>query len=68
MSHPHQFESRHLGNDAAAVSQMLEVIGAASLDQLIDETIPDSIRMHGAKIRVGTPSIPLIRQRSPKAA
>ncbi|MBP7921602.1 MAG: aminomethyl-transferring glycine dehydrogenase [Saprospiraceae bacterium] len=48
MSHPHQFESRHLGNDAAAVSQMLEVIGAASLDQLIDETIPDSIRMHGA--------------------
>ncbi len=45
MSHPHQFESRHLGNEPREVNQMLKTIGVASLDQLIDETIPSGIRM-----------------------
>ncbi|MHB1278144.1 MAG: aminomethyl-transferring glycine dehydrogenase [Bacteroidia bacterium] len=40
-----KFEHRHNGPDAAETKQMLEVIGANSLDQLIDETVPASIRL-----------------------
>src|SRR5262245_42085794 len=39
-----RFESRHLGPRADDVEAMLETIGAASLDVLVDETIPASIR------------------------
>ncbi len=45
MEHPHQFEIRHLGNDQAAMDLMLDTIGVKSLAALIDQTIPDSIRM-----------------------
>ena len=45
MFHPHQFEPRHLGNSEEEVSQMLKFIGVNSLDELIDQTIPDAIRM-----------------------
>ena len=38
------FVSRHIGPDAAEIAEMLEVVGAASLDALIDETIPARIR------------------------
>lgn len=40
-----KFESRHIGPDASQVKEMLEVIGAESLDQLISETIPSAIRL-----------------------
>lgn len=40
-----RFEHRHNGPDAAETKQMLEFIGANSLDQLIDETVPASIRL-----------------------
>ncbi|TAH26612.1 MAG: glycine dehydrogenase (aminomethyl-transferring) [Cytophagales bacterium] len=40
-----QFEQRHIGSDAIQVSQMLKTIGVSSLDQLIDETVPDNIRL-----------------------
>ncbi|MEP7268304.1 MAG: aminomethyl-transferring glycine dehydrogenase, partial [Saprospiraceae bacterium] len=36
---------RHLGNSNAEVEQILEVIGAKSIDDLIDQTIPQGIRM-----------------------
>ena len=39
------FQSRHLGNDISQVSEMLTEIGVNSLEQLIDETIPLSIRL-----------------------
>ena len=39
------FSKRHLGSDANQIPEMLEVIGADSLDQLIDETVPPSIRL-----------------------
>jgi len=42
------FIHRHIGPSAADVEQMLSVIGAASLDELIDQTIPPSIRFNGA--------------------
>src|SRR6185437_4091514 len=38
------FEDRHIGPSAEDTQKMLETIGASSLDQLIDQTIPASIR------------------------
>ena len=40
-----QFESRHIGPDSNQIKQMLEKIGASSVDQLIDQTIPANIRL-----------------------
>src|SRR6266480_5419651 len=39
------FAARHIGPNAAERRAMLEVIGAPSLDALIDEAIPPSIRL-----------------------
>lgn len=39
------FAHRHNGNNAAAITEMLSAIKADSVDQLIDETIPDNIRL-----------------------
>ncbi len=38
------FAHRHNGNDVEATKEMLKTIGAESVEQLIDETIPDNIR------------------------
>ncbi len=43
-----QFQSRHLGPRQHDVQAMLKVIGAQSLDDLIDQTIPRQIRLEGA--------------------
>ncbi|MGB0347758.1 MAG: aminomethyl-transferring glycine dehydrogenase subunit GcvPA, partial [Balneolaceae bacterium] len=40
-----QFAHRHHGNDTTAINEMLKTIGAESIDQLIDETIPEGIRL-----------------------
>ncbi|MFN3403793.1 MAG: aminomethyl-transferring glycine dehydrogenase [Cytophagaceae bacterium] len=42
------FESRHLGSEGEVVSDMLKSINASSLDELISQTIPDSIRLKKA--------------------
>ncbi|HEX4348689.1 MAG TPA: aminomethyl-transferring glycine dehydrogenase [Vicinamibacterales bacterium] len=42
---PEGFESRHIGPDAADTRRMLEVVGAASLDALVDEAVPARIRL-----------------------
>jgi len=39
------FPRRHLGSDEAAVRRMLDTIGVPSLDALIEETVPSSIRL-----------------------
>ena len=39
------FESRHIGPDASETAEMLRVIGASSLDALVDEAIPARIRL-----------------------
>src|SRR5579872_2062255 len=39
------FQNRHIGPDAAERDAMLTVVGAASLDALIDEAIPARIRL-----------------------
>jgi len=41
---PDSFQSRHIGPAAKQRDQMLRVIGVASLDTLIDQTIPPGIR------------------------
>ncbi|MGB2717162.1 MAG: aminomethyl-transferring glycine dehydrogenase [Vicinamibacterales bacterium] len=40
-----EFQSRHIGPDAAARDTMLEAVGVRSLDELIDQTIPPGIRL-----------------------
>ena len=39
------FKDRHIGPSAEEIEKMLEVIGVSSLDELIDQTIPSSIRL-----------------------
>jgi glycine dehydrogenase len=39
-----EFATRHIGPNALESSQMLKIIGLESLDELIDDTIPSSIR------------------------
>jgi len=39
------FEKRHLGPSKEEVQQMLEAIGVASLDELIEHTVPQQIRL-----------------------
>ena len=41
------FASRHIGPDEKDVSLMLKDIGVGSVDQLINETIPSTIRLKG---------------------
>ena len=41
-----RFETRHIGPNPEELHAMLQVIGADSLDQLIDETVPANIRVH----------------------
>jgi glycine dehydrogenase len=41
---PFQFRHRHLGPSSDDVRRMLQVVGATTLDALIDEAIPDDIR------------------------
>ncbi len=38
------FERRHIGPNESELAAMLKVIGVSSLDQLIDETVPSTIR------------------------
>jgi glycine dehydrogenase len=45
MRHPDRFVSRHLGPDAHDIDEMLKTLGVASLDELIDRTVPASIRL-----------------------
>ena len=40
-----QFSNRHIGPNETERSEMLQVIGVSSLEQLIDETVPENIRL-----------------------
>jgi glycine dehydrogenase len=39
------FKERHIGSNADDIQQMLAVLGISSLDALIDQTVPQSIRL-----------------------
>jgi len=43
--HPDVFVNRHIGPDESEINQMLEVTGASSLNDLISQIIPESIRL-----------------------
>jgi len=43
-----QFRDRHLGPDAAATDAMLSTVGAASMEELMEQTVPANIRDHKA--------------------
>ncbi|HRO11130.1 aminomethyl-transferring glycine dehydrogenase [Amaricoccus sp.] len=44
--HPYDFANRrHIGPSPSEMAEMLEVVGAGSLDALIDETVPADIRL-----------------------
>jgi len=45
LEHPDRFANRHIGPDEPEVAEMLRVVGARSLDELIDQTIPGTIRL-----------------------
>ncbi len=45
LDHPDRFALRHIGPDDAETDAMLRVVGAKSLDDLIEQTIPGSIRL-----------------------
>ena len=40
-----KFQSRHIAPNQADTAQMLKATGVNSLDQLIDETVPQKIRL-----------------------
>jgi glycine dehydrogenase len=45
LAHPDTFVARHIGPDDRDVAEMLRVVGKSSLDELIDQTIPGTIRL-----------------------
>jgi len=50
----HEFQQRHIGPSAQETTKMLQTIGAASIDELMDKTIPANIRNH-TTLQVGGP-------------
>ena len=40
-----QFITRHIGPRPEDVAEMLKVIGVKSVDELIEQTVPESIRL-----------------------
>ena len=52
LRHPDTFIRRHLGPSATDRDRMLRALGAKTLDGLIDETVPASIRST-AKLDLG---------------
>jgi len=44
---PDAFADRHIGPNGDDVAEMLRVLGLASLDQLVTETVPADIRLSG---------------------
>lgn len=45
LQHQDRFLTRHLGPDAAEQQAMLEALGVASRDELIEQTVPPAIRL-----------------------
>jgi glycine dehydrogenase len=43
--HPDSFLTRHIGPDEADQKEMLRAVGAASLEELVAQTVPEAIRL-----------------------
>jgi glycine dehydrogenase len=46
LTHTDTFVRRHVGPDEAEIRRMLDVLGYGSLDELVDATVPASIRLN----------------------
>jgi len=46
LEHPDKFVDRHIGPNKNEINEMLGKIGVDSIDKLIDETIPENIRLN----------------------
>src|SRR5580692_1372641 len=46
LAHPDRFAQRHIGPSADETRQMLEALGFASLEALVDEAVPGQIRLN----------------------
>ena len=42
---PDIFSQRHIGPNTTQVNEMLQAIGVQSIDELIDQTVPNNIRL-----------------------
>lgn len=45
LNHPDKFVNRHIGSQEKNIKLMLEAVGASSINELIEETIPENIRL-----------------------
>ncbi|MEH6470786.1 MAG: aminomethyl-transferring glycine dehydrogenase [Halopseudomonas sp.] len=45
LEHHNEFSERHIGSDVAQQQQMLKALGLSSVQELIGQTVPDSIRL-----------------------
>jgi glycine cleavage system pyridoxal-binding protein P len=45
---PADFVHRHIGPSPADVQKMLETVGVSSIDELIEQTVPNTIRQLAA--------------------
>ena len=67
--HPDRFVDRHIGPDSRDVEEMLAALGARNLDELIDRTVPASIRMQKPlDLPAGRSEFGLLRELSEIAA
>lgn len=46
LEHPDKFSNRHIGPSQIETEKMLNLIGVNSLDQLINDTVPEQIRLN----------------------
>ena len=61
--HPDRFVDRHIGPQAKAVEEMLAFLGLGNLDELIDKTVPASIRLQRAlELPAGRSEFGLLRE------
>src|SRR3954471_7686816 len=67
--HPDRFVDRHLGPDSRDIEEMLAALGVRNLDELIDRTVPASIRLQRAlDLPPGRSEFGLLRELSEIAA
>src|SRR5689334_7497938 len=67
--HPDRFVDRHLGPDSRDIEGMLAALGVRNLDELIDRTVPASIRLQRAlDLPAGRSEFGLLRELSAIAA
>jgi glycine cleavage system P protein (glycine dehydrogenase) len=67
--HPDRFVDRHIGPDSRDVEEMLAALGVRNLDELIDRTVPGSIRMQKPlDLPAGRSEFGLLRELSEIAA